>query len=100
MPNDTVAQEVELDAKQGKIRVRGSDVLTTFGIAAVVLVGYMVWEHKEDSKTTQTAFIGDVREMTAAQRDSVQAQREMNCIISLPQEQRQRDIEFCKRVVR
>ena len=93
-------QEVELNAKSGFVKVRGSDALTTLGIAIVVLVGYMVWEHKEDAKLTQSTFIMAVKEMTNAQKDSVQAQRVMNCLIALPQDRRENGIPTCERIAR
>ena len=100
MPDQTAQSEVELDAKAGKIKVRGSDVLTTFGIAIVCLVGYMVWEHKEDAKASQSLFVSAVKEMTVAQREGVQAQRVMNCLIATEQKDRESRLLTCERIAR
>ena len=93
-------QEVELDARQGRIKVRGSDVLTTLGIAIVTLVGYMVWEHKEEAKLTQTAFVGAIKEMTVAQREMTVAQRVQNCLLATTQNDREAKLPTCERIAR
>mgnify|MGYP001616640668 CR=1 FL=1 len=93
-------QEVELAARQGKIKVRGSDVLTTLGIAIVTLFGYMVWEHKEDAKVTQTAFVGAIKEMTLAQREMTTAQRVQNCLLATTQNEREAKLPLCERIAR
>ena len=92
--------EVELDAKQGRIKVRGSDVLTTLGIAIVILVGYMVWEHKEDSKVTQQTFVQAVREMTQSHQQGVKEQRVMNCLLATEQRDREARLSTCERIAR
>lgn len=92
--------EVELNAKTGMIKVRGSDVLTTFGIAIVCLVGYMVWEHKEDSKVTQQTFVGAVKEMALAQREMTAAQRVQNCLLATKQDEREAKLPLCERISR
>ena len=93
-------QELELNPKTGLIKVRGSDVLTTFGIAIVCLVGYMVWEHREDSKITQTAFVSAVKEMAIAQREMTVAQRVQNCLLATTQNDREAKLPTCERIAR
>ena len=93
-------QEVELDAKQGKIKVRGSDVLTTLGISIVILVGYMVWEHKEESRTVQQTFVTAVREMTQSHQQGVKEQRVMNCLLATEQKDREARLSTCERIAR
>ena len=100
MAEITQPQEVEIDAKQGRIKVRGSDVLTTIGIAIVVLVGYMVWEHKEESKVTQQTFVQAVREMTQSHQQGVKEQRVMNCLIATPDRERETRLSTCERIAR
>ena len=82
------------------VKVTGNDILTTAGVAILVLLGYVLWEHKEDTKITHGAFVGAVKEMTGAQRESIQVQREMNCIIALPQDRRENSVEFCRRITK
>lgn len=94
------ASEVELDAKQGRVKIRGSDVLTTIGIAIVVLVGYMVWEHKEDSRLTQQTFVQAVKEMTNTHMQSVKEQRVMNCLLATDQKDREAKLSTCERIAR
>lgn len=97
---DSPHEELELDAKQGKIRVRGSDVLTTLGICIVVLVGYMVYEHKEDARLSQQTFLGVVKEMTVAQKEMTVAQRVQNCLLATKQDEREAKLPTCERIAR
>lgn len=104
-------QELELQAGDKKLKIRGSDWLSLFGVAVGVLVLYMVFEHKQDAKEGGAQFAGAVKEMVTAQkeqskelygiqREMVSAQREQNCLIAFTQDQRKEQAEFCKRMAR
>ena len=93
-------QDLEVSHGQSKVRIRGSDWLSLFGVAVGVLVLYMLFEHKTDAQAGGKDLVMVVREMTAAQMKGVEAQREMNCLISLPQERREKEADFCKRISR
>ena len=100
MAENAQQSEVELDAKQGRVKIRGSDILTTLGISIVVLVGYMVWEHKEDTRQARGEFVGAIKEMTLAQKEGVQAQRTMNCLLATEQKDREAKLSTCERIAR
>ena len=97
-------QELEIGAGDKKLKLRGSDLLTSvIGMivcSGLVLLGYVLYEHKTDAKGRDGEMITVVKEMTSIAREGVQAQREMNCLIALPQEFREKQTEFCKRMSR
>ena len=100
MANGDATQEMEVSAGDKKIRIRGSDVLTLIGVAVGVLMVYMLFEHKNDARDASNQFQTVVKEMVMAQREMVQEQRVQNCLIAYSQEQRERNVEFCKRLAR
>ena len=92
--------ELEIGAGDKKLRIRGSDWLTLVGVAVGVLMVYMLFEHKSDAREMSSQFQSVVKEMVGAQREMVQEQRVQNCLIAYSQEQRERNVEFCKRLAR
>lgn len=100
MANGDSTQEIELGAGDKKLRIRGSDFLTLVGVAVGVLMVYMLVEHKGEARDASKQFEGVVKEMVMAQREMVQEQRVQNCLIAYSQEQRERNVEFCKRLAR
>ena len=93
-------QELEIASGDKKLKIRGSDWLSLFGVAVGVLVLYMVFEHKTDEKDYRAQFTAAVKELTVFQREMVAAQREQNCLISVPQGEREKQVEFCRRMAR
>lgn len=95
-------EEVELAVGDKKLKVRGSDILTSvigmFMFAGLVLLGYTLWEHKTDAKEGTAAVVSAVKEMSAAQLKMIAAQREQNCLIAMPQDVRPQQAQFCKQV--
>ena len=104
MSEETTQQEVEVAAGDKRIKLRGSDLLTSvIGMivcSGLVLLWFVLTDHKTDTREVSAIMVSAIKEMTAAQRESVQVQREMNCIISLPQTQRENNLEFCRRMGR
>lgn len=96
------SQELEVSSGNKKLRLRGSDILTAIiGIivsSGLTLVGYIVIEHKADTHTMEVSLQTAIQELTSATKEQVRAQREMNCLISLPQDRREQQGEFCRRV--
>lgn len=99
--NDGVQQEVEAKLPGGtSLRVRGTDILGVGTFLIVVMAAYLLWEHKGDAKDIAREISLSLKEMTREQHMMTQAQRESNCLLALPPEQRERSAEFCKRVTR
>lgn len=79
---------------------RTSEFIAILSMAALILIGYVLYEHKSDTKESAKEFSAAVKEMTSAQRENTAAQRELNCLIAIPQDQREKQAEFCKRIAR
>ena len=97
-------QELEVGVGDKKFKLRGSDLLTSvIGMivcSGLVLIGYVLYEHKTDAKGRDGEIVMVIKEMSSVAKEGVTAQREMNCLISLSQELREKNTEFCKRMAR
>lgn len=102
MPEEVQRQqdEVELQAGDKKIKVRGSDFLGIMTLIGVTVFGYILFDHKMDANNTSVAVVQAVKEMTAAQRENTIAQRVMNCLISIDQKDRSAQVSTCERIAR
>ena len=89
---DENGNELEIAAGDKRLKIRGSDWLSLFGVAVGVLVLYMLFDHKTDAKAAGKEFSDTVKEMVVAQREMVSAQREQNCLIAFSQEFREKNL--------
>ena len=109
----------------GSLKVSGANLNTiasVFSFFGVVFLCWVTWQHqveakdaersliivmKENAKTTADAL----KESTAAQnrilekmsdqaQRQVEAQRETNCLLGIPQDRRTNAVELCKRIAR
>lgn len=85
--------EIELAAGDKRLKIRSSDMIGAGTFVVVCLLGYAFYLHSMDTKETNQLLISVLKDMA-------QAQREQNCLIALPQDRRERESEFCKRVTR
>ena len=108
--------EVEAEVAGQKLKVKGSDVNMLFTVSSfigIVLIGYVIYTHADDAKKSDKEVAIELRdanrevakvlkdqnkEMTDVLKEMARATREQNCLLSLPQEQRQRNAETCKRI--
>lgn len=113
-----MASDMEVDLEIGgqKGKIKGSDINMLFTVSCfigIVLNGYVSYTHSEDQKkTTREVSIElrdtnkeiarvlkeNSREMSDVLKEMARATREQNCLLSLPQEQRQRNADTCKRI--
>ena len=97
-------QELEIGAGNKKLKLRGSDLLTSvIGMivcSGLVLLGYVLYEHKTDARERDGEIITVIKEMTGVAKEGVIAQREMNCIIQMPQDVREKNADLCRRLSR
>lgn len=115
-------QELEVAVGDKKLKFRGSDWLSLLCTSAVVLLIYMVWDHKVEAadsakstaqvlreagkenaqaiKETNTATVGAIERLTLEQRRSTEVMREMTCLLALPQDQRTNRADLCRRIAR
>lgn len=103
-----VEATVEVTSPWGRVRAHGIDAIVVMTFIAVVisgtLTGVFLWEHKNQAIDGEKALTAAIKELTRAARSGNSAQREMNCLISLPQEKREQEFNtpngFCKRLTR
>jgi hypothetical protein len=89
-------EEAELEIAGQKIHLRSvalNTLVTIFIAVAVALIGYVLWTHVSQAEKRDAV-------MADAFKDMVQAQREQNCLISIPEKDREQKADFCKRVTR
>ena len=82
---DEQTTEVSAETALGKFRVAGKDVNTITSAATLLLVVYLIWQTAQQS----SAF-----------HEMAQAIREHNCLISIPESQREAKADFCKRITK
>lgn len=100
-PQPRALTEVEASGPFGRIRFAGKDIhlfVSLVGTFCAVLTVWIIYQHTEDAKEAQRNFSQAVKEQTLAVREQTVVQREQNCLISMPQNQR--DPEFCRRISR
>ena len=90
---ENVEQEVEMSAGDKKLKLRGSDLLTSV-IGMIVCSGlavlfYVLLDHKSNASDGVKAI-----------EELVVLQREMNCLLMIPPELREKQGGFCKQVSR
>ena len=108
--------EVDAEIAGQKVRVKGSDVNMLFTISSfigIALIGYVIYTHADDAKKSDKEIAIELRdsnrevakvlkeqnkEISDVLKEMARATREQNCLLSLPQEQRQRNAETCKRI--
>ena len=65
--------------------------MTTLVVA--ILIAYGGWMHSTEAKENNKDIAKELKEVA-------KAAREQNCLLSLPQERRQENVEVCKRISR
>lgn len=99
--------EAAVQTPMGSFSFKGKLMAELIAVACLVLLfllGYIMWEHKEDAKGMKDAFATGFRDMASAQREQNAIQREQLCLLSLPEAKREREFlndgSFCKRLSR
>jgi hypothetical protein len=71
---------------------KGKKMAEVISVGLLLLCGvlaYAFWQHKDDTKETSNQIVTAIKEMSLATRANVEAQREMNCLLSLPPDKRE-----------
>ena len=104
MSEENVTQEVEVVSGDKRIKLRGSDLLTSvIGMivcSGLVLLWFVLTDHKTDTREVSAIMVSAIKEMTAAQRDNVKEQRVMNCLLATKQDERRGALQDCERIAR
>ena len=90
----------EITTPIGSVRFGGKRMAEIIAVMSLCLLGvlaFVLFEHMADTKASG-------KELTAAVREMASAQREMACIISLPEDRREREYaspnSFCRSMAR
>lgn len=113
---DPQLETVEADTALGKFKLSGANLnnLATFvSLIGIVLLCWVLYGHAGDAREGAKAIAQELkeankeiaqslkdsnREMTGILREMARATREQNCLLSLPQDQRQKNADLCKRL--
>jgi len=97
-------QEVEIAAGDKKLRLRGSDLLTSvIGMivcSGLLLLWFVLSDHRTDAKESTAALVATLKEMTVIQKENVTANRVMNCLIATEQKDREAKLSTCERLAK
>jgi len=110
----------EVSGSAGPAGIAGSlkskhtaELITMLLLVITTVLGYAYWQHDKTTESTMKEIAAAMRELgkgqtdatlslTRAQQEGIAAQRELTCIISLPQERREAEFTsqfgFCKRI--
>lgn len=92
----TEGTEVSAETAIGTFKVSGQNVNTFATVATLILVALLcvlLWQHIGQSDKRDEG-------LSKAFLDMAQAQREQNCLISIPETQREAKADFCKRITK
>lgn len=114
MTDETV--EVKTAFFSGKVSSANlNTIFTVMGFVLTCLIAYSLWIHtteakdsikavatdlKESNKEVATALRDANKELAVSLREVTQATREQTCLLSIPQNERERNTEVCKRISR
>lgn len=114
MPDTT--ETVEADTALGKFKISSANLnnLATFAtLLFVILIAWLLNAHAGDAKDGAKAVAAELRdanrevaqalkdsnkEISATLKEMARATREQNCLLSLPQDRRQREADTCRRI--
>ena len=109
----------------GSLKVNGSNInniFTVLGFIMISLIAWVLWQHHVQAADTDKASAASIKEsnkqfvdalkesnvatvkalekISEEQKKATEAQRETNCLLSLPQDRRTNAGEICKRIAR
>ena len=97
-------QELEINAAEKKLRLRGSDLLTSvIGMivcAGITGLGFMVNNHEKNGHEQDVNLVQAMKDIATATRESNQTQRVMNCLLTIDQKDRPSQLAACERMSR
>ena len=93
-------EEVEAQLGNARIRVRSSDIIGGATLAAVFIIGALLWNHLQDTNKDTAAFVAALHDQTVAVKEQTVAAREQTCLMRFDQNERPKNAEFCKTISR
>ena len=89
--------------------VKGKDIQIRDVVGLIILLvtsvtAYAVFDHQVmtlgETKQLRSEFTSALKEMVNVNKEIAQGQRELNCLIALPTDQREGRADLCKRISR
>lgn len=94
-------EELDADIAGQKLKIKTASLNTIATVATLVvvcLIAYVLFEHRMDAKAGGLAMTDAVLNMVKAQQDTTRAHRETNCLMGIPEAQRESKADWCKRI--
>ena len=104
MPEDERTEiAINTPAGGGTIKTKQiAEVIAVLSLAALGFLGYVIYEHKRDAVRGADQLTEAIKDLATTNNRMVAAQREMNCLIAMPQEKREAEYQssfsLCKRL--
>lgn len=100
--------QIEVDNSViGKLKITGQTVLILLCLVSAAAAGfgvYLQFAREASARDRETSLVKALERLGEGQERMVQAQREQNCLIALPQARREREFtsenSLCKRLSR
>ena len=103
--HDDGDSNLEITTPLGKIISKGkrnAELVALLSLLALSLISWVLWQHHEESSRSRAENNANMNMLAAAIKDFASAQREMACIIALPQDRREEEyrspLSFCRRL--
>ena len=99
--------EAGIKTPLGEISFKGkrtAEFIAIFSLLLLAVLATLYWNHDKAAETQAGQFVGALKDLAATGKEQAQAQRLTACLISLPQEKREREFtaesSFCKQISR
>lgn len=92
-PQAAASEEIELQAGQNRLRVRGTDMVALGTLVMAILAAFFLYQHMAEAKEGTHELIAAMKEQTIAIREST-------CLLRFPESERPRQADFCKQISR
>lgn len=84
----------------GSVQFKGkktAEFIAIFCLSLLLLLSYILWEHKADAKQAEFNITSAIKEFTVAQREQTAVQRTANCLIATKESERREMFQTCER---
>lgn len=95
--------DTKLDVSKSGISISGkktAELITILSLVVTAILAFGLWAHDKSTASSAENLHQILKESNETQKAMLQAQREQNCLISLPQGQRENQAQFCKQISR
>lgn len=102
MPDEQMNADVSLDVAGQKVNLRNirsvNTIVTVLTLFVVLSIGFLMFEHRTDTKEMSSSFVSAIKEQTTAIREQTAAQREQTCLYKFAESERRANSEWCRQV--